>query len=363
MKIKTLVTMSIISFLLPVLVWAKAVTFGAEFTFTNSEIYNNSQGSIVNSDAAVKYQELMVEEIKRACSDCKIRRTQNSYGVDVYKVIYPDGWYFVVATDPAVVEVQTKPSTLAEIEARKDIIQKHIFDTAKAARIVPDERYGGGHIHLGYLPATDGEIRKLRNFIVDFVNHSTMMSEFLAQDRYNSATVLEQPAKKQEAFKKIIADLDSGKIRSPRVFINRIHKEVYNYHPAGWEPAQKYQALNLIRIVNDEFSKNQKTLEIRTLEAQKSAAEYITLLRLFQGRVNYLNSLSGNLELEDFEKLNSESRKERLQRIGRYIRESGVSIEEFQKNVDRTYNDMGFAFKRMDPSSVPMFCRRSFLIP
>ena len=33
----------------------------------------------------------------------------DSYGVEVFKFVYPDGFYFVVATDVAAVEVQTRP--------------------------------------------------------------------------------------------------------------------------------------------------------------------------------------------------------------------------------------------------------------
>jgi len=170
------------------------ITFGAEFTFTNNEIIARTQGvgQVINAATTI-YRERMASAVRQACQECRFETLVNSYGVDTYKVIYPDGFYFVIATDPSVIEVQTKPATVEEIEKYQGRIQSHIFNAAKSVGLEPHNSTGGGHIHIGLASATQGSFLKTRNVIVDFFNHAEMAAGVLNADGWNSPPITMLP--------------------------------------------------------------------------------------------------------------------------------------------------------------------------
>ncbi|RYZ69860.1 MAG: hypothetical protein EOP09_06945, partial [Proteobacteria bacterium] len=191
-----------------------APTFGAEFNFTNFEVrHGQAQASDVNSEVSESYRDAFMLEVMKVCGDCKVVTTENSYGVKTYKIVYPDKWYFVIATDPAVIEVQTKPSTAKQIENRLERIQKHIFDAAKAVGLDPASKvmgteWAGSHIHVGATSAL-GEGREavlaLRNFMVDFSNHPELATGVFTNDHSNAPPIAELPVMQRELFKAVIA--------------------------------------------------------------------------------------------------------------------------------------------------------------
>jgi hypothetical protein len=266
-------------------------TFGAEFTFTNDQILAAQQGSYVNSDASEAHREKMAEAVRRTCGNCTITREQNSYGVDTLRVTYPDGFYFLIATDPAVVEVQTKPATTSDLRRQAGRMARDIFGAAKAAGMAPSERgTGGGHIHIGYHSSTGGDLLLMRNILVDFANHPELANGILAHDHWNSQPIQALPQENQEAFKKIIEDFDRGQIRDIVTFANRIQDEVYNWHRANWSPPKKYQAFNVTRLADLKWAPEERTFEIRSIKPQRSLAEYLALTNLLEGRIEYLRT-------------------------------------------------------------------------
>lgn len=311
---------------------SKELTFGAEFTFTNQKILkaSNSSGSIVNIPEAVEAAEAFRDEVLRRCHGCSVLAETNSYGVTVYKVTYPDGWYFVIATDPAVVEVQTKPSTLETIRSLQTRMQTDIFDAAKTVGIVPDRDTGGGHIHFDYKASTDGNVRRLRNLVVDFANHPELAQGLWAFDFHNSGPIAALPPTQRKAFEQLIADVDSGVVKTAYQFVTRLRKEVYNYHKHGWEPADKYHALNVNRINDRRFAEESKTLELRSIRPQKSAAEFLALIEVIDGRVELNKTRSAPLELNlprvgYYEGLDSKAFQKHLS----YVAEAGVEPKEY----------------------------------
>lgn len=304
-------------------------TFGAEFTFTNTQIQAAQQGSYVNSEQSEAHREKMAEAVKRTCGNCVISREQNSYGVDVLRVTYPDGFYFIIATDPAVVEVQTKPMTTTEIRKQAVRMHRDIFGSAKAAGMAPSERgTGGGHIHIGYHSATGGDLMLMRNIMVDFANHPELANGILAHDHWNSQPIQALPKENQDAFKRIIEDFDRGEIKDIVTFTNRIQEEVYNWHRANWSPPKKYQAFNVTRLADLKWAPAERTFEIRSIKPQRNYAEYLALTDLLEGRIEYLRSRKAPVPLNIPGVMNP---RQGYESFSKFTAEAGVDFGRFRQ--------------------------------
>lgn len=332
---------------------AAQATFGSEFTFTNSLIRGAQQGShYVNNDESERHRDLMGARALATCDGCRLVNETNAYGVKVVKVVYPDGFHFTIATDPAVVEVQMKPVTNEEIAKNLHRIRRDIFGAAEFVGMKPDARVGGGHLHIGWLSATGGDLLLLRNFIVDFANHPGIASGLLAYDHFNSPPIQALPEDRQRAFRRIIMEVDSGLITTVAELARRIQTEVYNWNQANWNPPHKYHALNLVRIADNSWREPDKTFEIRSIRAQMSAEEFQMLTRLFEGRIEYLRHLGKPVPLRIPREQTPE---QAFRQFSNYVARSGIRFAEFRE-VFRFYDA---EIADATPSPKPVFlCRR-----
>ncbi len=297
--------------------------FGTEFTFTNPEIIADFEKSgdedIVNSDIVEKFQHLFAKKLRDVCAErklilkktleelkraqifpgCKVVTVKNSYGVKVFRVIYEDGWWFQIATDPAVVETQTKPSTRQEIIDLKERIQQDLFEAAKSVGLTPHKEFGGGHIHMDFLTSFQSNALLFRNFLVDIVNHPHLGLGILDDDPHNAAPVALLKMKSKQSLVRTIKEFDchykSGQRDSIESLVNKILENVYNTtYSKGYEPAQKYHMLNLSRLTNKKFKESEKTIELRGIRAQNNIGELIQEMTLFESRLNYLEQQFAN---------------------------------------------------------------------
>ena len=329
---KLLHVLFIFIFGLSIRVGAQA-TFGAEFTFTNAAVHGaQTQGNIVNNPESERHRDLLAEATLASCNGCRKIVTRNGYGVISYKIQYPDGFYFVISTDPAVVEVQTKPMTSAEAEKNRSRLERDLFAAAKSVGLAPSERgTGGGHIHIGYLSATKGDLDLMRNILVDFANHPEMANGILNNDHWNSPPVQALPPEKQEALAQIIKDYDAGLIHRIAEFAGRIQNEVYDWHRAGWGPTEKYQAFNITRLADPSWSPEERTFEIRSLRPQMSAAQFIALINLFEGRIEYLKTLKEPVALKIPK---AQTNREMYTSFSKYVADAGIDFKGF-RNIMR----------------------------
>jgi hypothetical protein len=342
--VKTLKTKSLFLFLSLAMslaaspVWAQA-TFGAEFNFTNNTIrYSKSDGLTVNSPESELARDKMMEQVKKVCGDCKIKILENDYGVSIYHVSYPDGWYFDIATDPAVVEVQTKPSNMKTIQKNQDRIQKHIFDVAQNVGLLPaNEVFGdfwaGSHIHVGALSALGkgaDAVKLLKNFMVDFSNHSELAMGVFSSDITNAPPLGMLPQQELANFQSIIADVESGKIRSINTFSERVRNEVYDVVVSGRDisPTTKYQAFNVNRIGNRHFDKKAQTFELRAMRGQNSAEDFLILTRLIEARLNFIDARGTPVEIN----LNIQmTPAQQAENFYNYVTESSLDFAPYEK--------------------------------
>src|ERR1017187_8639636 len=108
-------------------------TYGAEYQFTNNEF---PIGALANADAkkpngvAARAAAKMAATIRQACQEtsrCEEEIMDGKFGGEEWRYAFKDGWWFQISWDPGVVEVMTKPDTLDELTAHKDVTDKFIF--------------------------------------------------------------------------------------------------------------------------------------------------------------------------------------------------------------------------------------------
>lgn len=322
--------------------WAWPPLYGAEFTFTNDAMMNEKiSGSIVNSPKAELAQEELKELIKSRCQGCTMRTTTNSYGVKTYKFTYPDGFWFIVATDPGCLEIQTKPSTFAEYKSYSKIIQADLFDSATMLGMFTDKDVGGGHIHIGMKSAFDGDAVLFRNFVADYSNHGELNSGIMDTDKYNAPSIDDLNRNQRKAFKELLFDFDNGKTKLQTIkgFAKALEETVYYKTPTGWNPAYKYQALNVHRVHGEEFAEAARTVEIRAQAAQETFDDFLKQIQLYEKRIKFISSkptkrlvyLDQGVELTG---------REKLERFYAYVVESGLVWDDYKYMLPKRLQSM-----------------------
>lgn len=305
-------------------------TFGAEFTFTNTLILSKAENSIVNSAESVRHQILMRDLVAKKCATrgCRVEAVKNSYDVYSYRVTFENGWWFQISTDPAVVEIQTKPTTSEEFEANRDHIDEMVFKSAVEVGMKVHRTAGGGHIHIGLDSAIGEDAALFRNFLVDFVNHSEV-AQIYGRELSNSPMISDLRKEEQEAFVQVIRDFDAGKYKDIRAFARALQRRVYHRTlRKDWDPPEKYQAFNVIRIENPEISTEERTLELRAHRAQKTVDEFLLQIQLYEARIKFLKDSGRLLRLHP---LNSfPGFQGSIDRFHLYVTESGLDWEKFK---------------------------------
>ncbi len=302
------------------------ILHGPEFTFTNPRLirYGNKLGAAINaSEVNTQVRDMWADNLFAACNKlpknhpdrCVIEKSKRR-GSPFFKVIYPDGWWYAITIDPLVVEIIAKPLTLKDAVRMRDRLQRDIWDHARLrvrtfstekadenVGLTPHEEIGGGHIHFDVKTAFGNDALLFRNFIVDFSNHPTLALGTLGNSVLNGPPISSLSAEQQQAFSDIIFQFDHA---YPRMTIKElstlITQKVY-YKTMGkpgwfgasrhkWVPAEKYQAINITRIVNPDVPDEERTMEIRSLRPEKSADDFIRLITLFDTRIQKLKELS-----------------------------------------------------------------------
>ncbi len=351
----------VVSMAVPSISLAQA-TFGAEFNFTNHTIAQAADSNYVNSTASETGRDRMMAQVRTSCSECRIVSETNHYGVTTYRVTYPDGWYFNIATDPAVVEIQTKPSTVEQLQKLQGRIQRDIFDTAQSVELQPasqimGQSWAGSHMHVGLTSALgrgEGALKKLRNFAVDFSNHGELATGIFTQDTLNAPALFQLPEVEKARFRAIVADVDARRIRSANSFARRMRNEVYDFTPQATDPSTKYQALNLNRVGNKSFDLSSQTFELRSMRGQSSAEDFVILAELIDARLKYLES-HGPVAIALPETLMSE--KAKMAAFYRYVTETGLDFTLYAKFV-RAY--VARDFPNVIPETRALMCGEIF---
>ncbi len=135
------------------------------------------------------------------------------------------------------------------------------------------------------------------------------------------------PESNQRAFRQIIAEVDSGRITTAEELARRIQSEVYTWTKANWNPPKKYQAFNVTRIADPSWDVSERTFEIRSIRPQKSAAEYLMLTKMLEGRIEYLKTRKQPVPL-NIPPMQNE--RQMYEAFSKYLGESGLSLQWFR---------------------------------
>jgi hypothetical protein len=245
---------------------------GGEWTVSNPDIVNhNRKGKIIEEYRAKREAiELWIEEIKHRCPDCSIEGSDSTR-----KITSPNHPWISVTIDQGVLEVNAKPMRLNGYVKNAAYMQNLIWNSAKSVGLLPQERMGGGHIHLDIRSHFGNDSLLFRNFLVDLMNRPELFLGGLGFNLKAAPPLALMPPEFIDAFEKVIRRFDKGKM-SREQLMDAINLEVYDLSKHG---GRKNHAINL---------DHRETIEIRGNRPQESLEHFIKLIELFESRIDAL---------------------------------------------------------------------------
>jgi len=291
---------------------------GGEDEFTDPKLAGLQYGKD-NDDQALPenraYRDHWAEIMTKRCKergDCKVEAIKKDYWENdkivrgktrLYRINYNDGWWYEVDVDVGVIEIRHTPSHLDTLERLHGRMQEDIWDLAKKElhlRVLPEN---ATHNHIGVKETFGNDLGKIRNYLVDCVNHQEI-GLLTTEDLYNAPPLSKIGRHQFTEFAQIVDELDAGKITSVPELEEQLEKRVFN---RTWsmdmltenDHPQKYQATNTTRM-NRKYRSDERTIEHRDQPGVSSAEDYLRLVRLRARRAAYINSLEGKIKLHKF---------------------------------------------------------------
>lgn len=230
-----------------------------------------------------KYADWLEERCRT--SGCRVKRHMDGRKVYQVDVTFKDGFYFEAAMDMNVIEFTTPPLSVEDWGKTGAQAEEYIFSGMKAVGQEPKSYFGSGHINFDKKSAFGEDVRRMRDFFVDFYNHPALADGILEKDPYNAISFAQLSEKERSAFADIVSRVDSGEIDTIHEFEYEIQSKVFQ----GQVRPEKEVGRGLwkgyaIRIHSDR-------IEIRSARAQKSVREFQILSDLFSRRIKYLSDL------------------------------------------------------------------------
>ncbi|MBX3040246.1 MAG: hypothetical protein KF789_05990 [Bdellovibrionaceae bacterium] len=329
-------------------------TFGAEFTMTSRELQTAplllpTADDDISTEFGRKTLKEFSDRIRAKCPGCQVSETLDRYDLPIYKIRLPDQFSFLLTLDPAVIEIVPDAATVQGFKALETVLDGLVFETGKSLGQVPQSSYGGGHVHIGVDSTFRGNPVLFRNYFVDWLNHPDLMNSFTGS-KYNSPTFYDLPSAQEQAMRQVIAEFDEtlrkeGFLQNPNrdpargnqlmeEFARAVQSRVYTKTLiSDWTPTEKYQALNVTRLADPKIPWAAKTLELRFFAGQQSVGEFLELIQLFEGRIEFLEkefSSRGRkqplLEYQALQKFSTEQTAARLETFARQAGSAGTLL-------------------------------------
>ena len=311
--------------------------FGPEWTFKRLGLKNEE--SYNGRDDVYSFEQSLLSEARNTdAPDYVVKQNKN--------FVYPNlgGFYFSIGTDPDVIEVRAKPSTVEEYESAEAVIQKDVFDRLKEMKIVPHSYEGGGHVHISSSVFKD-HLMILRNYIVDAVNNWELGAGILGVNRsdgygpsinyvkYNEdahydyvptygaskgvnfqgkLSIQERIAAWRAAVSSVDAQIKK-KTKEDSIDEARMKSEL----DAGLG-GTRYTAVNL---------ENSETVEKRYLRPQKTMKQFVDFVRLDRARLRMLAKFTTPIAVRrDFPIKTKVSPQEGVKAFLKYVNETGMVV-------------------------------------
>jgi len=263
------------------------ILFGPEFTFSSVKMLvgenDLAKWGETSQSVLKKYADWL--EVRCKKSGCLVKRYMDGRKVYKIDVTFKDGFFFEAAMDMNVIEFSAKPLSAEDWGKTGAQAEEYIFSGMKEVGQEPKSYYGSGHINFDKKNAFGEDVRRMRDFFVDFYNHPALADGILEKDPYNAISLAQLGEKEKIAFADIVSRVDSGEIDTIHHFENEFQTKVLK----GQTRPEKEVGRGMWKGYAIRIHPNR--IEIRSARAQKSVREFQILSDLFSHRIKYLSDL------------------------------------------------------------------------
>lgn len=239
-------------------------------------------------------------------------------------VDYANGRRIIFSQDPSVMELKLPGITAADFAEYRPFYQKELFDLTRRAGLrapLLDGPWNGGHVHIDVASAFDSDPSRLRNFLLDFVEHPELADGVLVWDKFNAAPI----SPDDEGLAWVLHHLD-------RMIQKKQKLEPLSLQYLSSSPVfGKQSALN----INPGFG----TLEIRSLRSYRDARQLADTFALLEARIKHTNGIDAKPHSPWKKK--PMSRAEKAAAFRRYVEETGLDYEKYKYLSARRFREPG----------------------
>jgi hypothetical protein len=251
---------------------------------------------------------------------------------------YDNGFKFTISMDVAVIEVKVGPFTESQWKKYETLLQTEIYDTAKALGLQV-QKDAMAHVTMGAKQAFGGSLLKYRNYLVNMANHPEM-DIVMNIDFSNAPPLAFLPEKSHQAFEKIIAEVDSGKITSieqlSRAMNNRVYNVTFDMAMVDeYDPAEKFQAVNLDNM--EKSNPLKQRFERRSSPTARGGEDCGKLIRLNVAELDYIEAYKGRMPLEGY--MGDLAAKDGAERFASYMKKLKLPPGDYLPFFTSTYRN------------------------
>ncbi len=190
------------------------------------------------------------------------------------------GFWLRYTYDFWVVEITSRPGRLSDFQGNVELLESVMFSPKKNRGLSPARLFAAGHIHMDLETGFRGNAQLFRDFIVDLLNHPSLLQGPLNGDKATS----QSPESYMQGIRSVIRDFDSGIYATIEELVEALQSAGLSRHFSG---------------ATSVFPTNKGTLELRFLKSQKSSQHLLALLTLFKARLNYIAKNPGQKLRDD----------------------------------------------------------------
>lgn len=323
-----------------------ALRFGSEMTLSSSELVESypedTNAPVVSSPLADEFVGKIRDSLRlRYASEggqqpiFTDKNQHSRWQRHAFSIQYPDGFQLTLFPDPGVIELNSAPSSLIDIEKNKARIQRDYFEEGKKLGLAPAAFTGSGHIHIEVArihPVT------LRNFLARFYNATGLAAGALNEDVFNSIGIGETPEANKQILRNAFSSFDKSWLSGSVALVEKIQKAYtipLNQDLPEYQKARTRQRPDKYFAMSYRSYSSIGTIEIRSIRPQASAESYLKLLKLFAAEMQLAERERESGILVPIGQL--ESRRGDPQAVikdfDRYLSEAGLRLEDYREFV------------------------------
>ena len=326
---------------------------GGEFEFVDFSVPVVLGSGLKGHEEAMAQR--MVKSIQEICPppQCQEKRVEGKFGKES-RFQLENGFWFQISWDPNVVEVRTRPSTVAEVRAMAPILQKLIWGSAERVGLIPDPERRAGHFNFGAMKSFDGKALEFLKFIIDYANRpelangifrdtNSLNAPHLAQLKEEQRRALSDLAAKSlvppQEEKVTLANIFSKPRKHPTQMtiaemaydlVSHVFYETSNPMYTGPD-AWHYQALGLksVLMIGPD---SDRPLENRAVRSQRDIYDFILMAELMEARISYLKNLPQETAFTVTETFKGKfTAQELVNRYYIYVTETGLTWDVYKR--------------------------------